>query len=76
MCIRDSPCIVGSSVNALRLSDALLKRGINANPILYPAVPEDGARLRFFVTACHTEDQIRNSVKVLAEEIALLNHGT
>lgn len=69
------PCIVGSSMNALKLSNALLKRGINANPILYPAVPEDKARLRFFITACHTEDQIRSSVKILAEEIALLGHG-
>ncbi|MCE5292144.1 MAG: aminotransferase class I/II-fold pyridoxal phosphate-dependent enzyme [Nocardiaceae bacterium] len=69
------PCIVGSSINALRLSIALLKRGINSNPILYPAVPEDKARLRFFITACHTEEQIRSSVKILAEEIALLEQG-
>lgn len=66
------PCIVGSSANALRLSDALMRRGINANPILYPAVPEDKARLRFFVTSCHSEEQIRLAVKVLAEELSLL----
>ncbi|WP_159926718.1 MULTISPECIES: type I polyketide synthase [Nocardia] len=66
------PCIVGDSMKTLRLSNALLRRGINVNPILYPAVPEDLARLRFFVTACHTEDQIRETVKVLAEELALL----
>ncbi|WP_330231694.1 aminotransferase class I/II-fold pyridoxal phosphate-dependent enzyme [Nocardia sp. NBC_00508] len=67
------PCIVGDSLKTLKLSNALLRRGINVNPILYPAVPEDLARLRFFVTACHTEDQIRDTVKVLAEEIALLS---
>ena len=33
------PCIVGSSATALKLSNALLGRGINANPIIYPAVP-------------------------------------
>jgi 8-amino-7-oxononanoate synthase len=66
------PCIVGSSMTALRLSNALLKRGINASPILYPAVPEDHARLRFFITSCHTEDQLRYAVKVLAEELALV----
>lgn len=65
------PCIVGSSVTALRLSEALLRRGVNANPILYPAVAEDEARLRFFITSCHSEDQIRYAVKVLAEELAL-----
>ncbi|WP_280259872.1 type I polyketide synthase [Nocardia abscessus] len=66
------PCIVGDSLKTLKLSNALLRRGINVNPILYPAVPEDLARLRFFVTACHTEDQIRDTVKILAEELAQL----
>ncbi|MFD0361348.1 aminotransferase class I/II-fold pyridoxal phosphate-dependent enzyme [Nocardia sp. GCM10030253] len=66
------PCIVGDSLKTLKLSNALLRRGINVNPIIYPAVPEDLARLRFFVTACHTEDQIRDAVKVLTEELALL----
>ncbi|MFX0579031.1 type I polyketide synthase [Nocardia nepalensis] len=66
------PCIVGDSLKTLKLSNALLRRGINVNPILYPAVPENLARLRFFVTACHTRDQIRDTVKILAEELALL----
>lgn len=66
------PCIVGDSLKTLKLSAALLRRGINVNPILYPAVPEDLARLRFFVTACHSEQQIREAVAILAEELALL----
>ncbi|MFD9667474.1 type I polyketide synthase [Rhodococcus sp. NPDC059968] len=66
------PCIVGDSLRTLALSNALLRRGINVNPILYPAVPEDLARLRFFVTSCHTEDQIRSTVAALAEELAEL----
>lgn len=69
------PCIVGSSMTALKLSNALLERGVNANPILYPAVPEDKARLRFFVTSCHADEQIRYTVKVLAEELALLTES-
>ncbi|OBA70637.1 hypothetical protein A5641_12400 [Mycobacterium sp. 1554424.7] len=67
------PCIVGSSSEALRLSDALTRRGINADPIVFPAVPEDEARLRFFVTSCHSEEQIRSMVQVLAEELTLLS---
>lgn len=63
------PCIVGDSMKTLRLSNALLCRGVNVNPILYPAVPEELARLRFFVTSCHTPEQIRNTVKILAEEL-------
>jgi len=66
------PCIVGSSIKALQLSDALMRRGINADPILFPAVPENQARLRFFVTSCHSEEKIRFMVKVLAEELELL----
>ncbi|MBF6078064.1 aminotransferase class I/II-fold pyridoxal phosphate-dependent enzyme [Nocardia beijingensis] len=66
------PCLVGDSLKALKLSNALLRRGVNVNPILYPAVPENLARLRFFVTACHTEGQIRDTIKILAEELALL----
>lgn len=30
-------------------------------------------RLRFFVTSCHSEEQIRFAVKVLAEELSLLH---
>ena len=40
------------------LSRRLFERGINVQPILYPAVEEAAARLRFFITACHTEKQI------------------
>jgi 8-amino-7-oxononanoate synthase len=70
------PCIVGSSATALKLSNALLGRGINANPIIYPAVPEDKARLRFFVTSCHSDEQIRYTVKAIAEELALLSEAS
>jgi 8-amino-7-oxononanoate synthase len=66
------PCIVGDSTKTLALSNALLRRGVNVNPILYPAVPENEARLRFFVTSCHSPEQIRHTVKALAEELALL----
>ena len=66
------PCVVGSSIKALQLSDALRRHGISADPILFPAVPENQARLRFFVTSCHSEEKIRFMVKVLAEELELL----
>lgn len=62
------PAITGSSARAVRLSHALFRRGINVQPILYPAVPERSARLRFFVSSEHTEEQIRETVRVLKEE--------
>jgi 7-keto-8-aminopelargonate synthetase-like enzyme len=65
------PVIVGSSVLALELSDRLLRRGIVSHPILHPAVEETGARLRFFVTSEHTDDQIRRAVRIVAEELRI-----
>jgi 8-amino-7-oxononanoate synthase len=64
------PAIIGNSLHSLQISEALRQRGINVQPILYPAVEETAARLRFFITATHTEQQIRETVEVLAEEIA------
>jgi 8-amino-7-oxononanoate synthase len=62
------PVVTGSSIRAGRLAQALFDRGVNVQPILYPAVPERAARLRFFLTASHTEEQIRNAVAILLEE--------
>ena len=66
------PAIVGSSVKTVKLSTALFKRGINVQPILYPAVPEKSARLRFFISCDHTEEQIKHTIKLMAEEIKKL----
>jgi 7-keto-8-aminopelargonate synthetase-like enzyme len=67
------PVILGDSIHCLRLSRALFDRGINVQPILYPAVEERAARLRFFITAGHTEEQIRHTVDVTAEEVERIN---
>ena len=62
------PVITGSSISAGRLADALFKRGINVQPIIYPAVPEKSSRLRFFVSSEHTAEHIARTVEILAEE--------
>jgi 8-amino-7-oxononanoate synthase len=67
------PVIVGSSLRALQLSRRLFERGINVQPILYPAVEEHAARLRFFITACHTDEQIEQTVMAVAEELETIN---
>ncbi len=66
------PAIVGNSVLALQVSDALKKRGINVQPILYPAVEEDQARLRFFLSSLHQEAQLLLTANVLKEELERL----
>jgi acyl transferase domain-containing protein/7-keto-8-aminopelargonate synthetase-like enzyme/NAD(P)-dependent dehydrogenase (short-subunit alcohol dehydrogenase family) len=66
------PAIVGNSVLCLQLSDSLKKRGINVQPILYPAVEEDQARLRFFLSSLHQESQLLHTANVLKEELERL----
>jgi len=61
------PVITGDSIKAVRWSSELFNAGINVQPILYPAVQEKNARLRFFISADHTEPQIRETVECLAD---------
>ena len=65
-----SPVVVGDSISAVILSQQLFKRGINVQPVLYPAVPAKSSRLRFFLTAMHTEAQIDTAIEALVEERA------
>lgn len=62
------PIIYGNSQLSLYVSQRLFDRGINVQPIMYPAVEEKASRLRFFMTAIHTEEEIRYTVKALVEE--------
>ncbi|MEU3373731.1 aminotransferase class I/II-fold pyridoxal phosphate-dependent enzyme [Streptomyces sp. NPDC006660] len=64
------PCILRDSAKTLRVADRLFARGVIADPIFHPAVEEGLARLRFFVTSEHREDDIRRAVSILAEEVA------
>lgn len=59
------PIILGSSVKAANASAAMLEKGINVQPILYPAVPERSARLRFFLSCEHSEEQIKYTLDTL-----------
>lgn len=65
------PIIVGSSRKAILLSNRLFENGINVQPIIHPAVEEKAARLRFFLSAMHSENDIRHACRVLAR----LVHG-
>ena len=67
------PVIVGNSLLSIALSNALSERGINVQPVLYPVVEDDAARLRFFITSAHTETQIRETVDAVAEELERLH---
>jgi myxalamid-type polyketide synthase MxaB len=69
------PVIVGNSLKAMALSQALFDRGINAAPIFFPAVEDAAARVRFFITSLHTEEQIGETVEVVAQEWGRLEAG-
>jgi 7-keto-8-aminopelargonate synthetase-like enzyme len=64
------PIMIGCSIRSVRLTERLLARGINALPIIHPAVPMKAARLRFFITSEHTQEQIRSTVEIVAAELA------
>ncbi len=66
------PCIIGNSFHALQLSDRLAQRGINVQPIVYPAVDDDASRLRFFLSSTHSEAELELAANILAEELALV----
>lgn len=71
------PVIVGDSVRSAMLSQSLSERGINALPIIFPAVAEKAARLRFFITAAHTAEEIDRAVDQTAEALdGLAGTGT
>ena len=48
----------------------MFTRGVNVMPILHPAVEESAARLRYFVTTLHSEEQIRYAVERTATRLA------
>lgn len=61
------PAITKNSLVAVKLAEALFKQGINVQPIIYPAVEERAARLRFFINSGHTEEQIQYTIDALSE---------
>ncbi len=61
------PVIVGSSLKAAQWANALFEKGINTQPIFYPAVEEKAARLRFFICSTHTPEQIAYTVATVAQ---------
>ena len=62
------PVLVGDQQRCMRISRALFDAGIHVQPVIYPAVPMDGALLRFFITADHSLQQL---VKT-ADEVAAM----
>jgi 8-amino-7-oxononanoate synthase len=69
------PIILNDTRKAVQLSRQLFERGINVQPLIYPSVPQNAPRLRFFITCNHTEAQIRFTAETLAQELAKIENS-
>lgn len=62
-----TPVIIGDSPRAVVAADKIYKAGVNALPIIFPAVPEQQARIRYFLTSDHTVEQIDETIAITAD---------
>ena len=53
-----TPVMMGDSATAARFSQRLFEEGVFAQPIVYPTVALDKARIRTIVTAAHDDEQL------------------
>ncbi len=63
------PIIVGASDSALKISSALLDKGILVSAIRPPTVPKDTARLRISFSADHDESHVDQLIEALTESL-------
>lgn len=63
------PIMLGSSLLAGKAATRLFRAKVNVMPIIYPVVEEGAARLRFFLSAAHTEETVRQALSIVAREV-------
>ena len=61
------PLEVGDADRTMELCELLLERGVFAQGIRPPTVPEGSSRLRFTVMATHTASELQNAAKLVGE---------
>lgn len=61
------PLVVGEAAEAVRLCEGALERGVFAQAIRPPTVPDGGSRLRLAAMATHEPDQLREAAFALAD---------
>ena len=70
-----TPVLMGAPETAMRFSDRLSEEGIFAQPVVFPTVALDKARIRTIVTAAHTDahlDQALDAFARVGRELGLL----
>jgi 8-amino-7-oxononanoate synthase len=66
-----APVIIGASLKTVKLSNYLFERGVTTQAVVYPGVEEKAARLRFFICSNHTEEEIKESLELVAAGLGL-----
>lgn len=64
------PLVLGDDMRCLRVTASLTAEGIHVLPIVYPAVERAASRLRFFVTASHTPDDLSRAAGAVTRALA------
>lgn len=58
---------------AILACNALREGGVNAFPIIYPAVSKNAARIRFFLNRAHSHAQIDKTIRLLSSYLRTLS---
>ena len=61
-----TPVMMGDPETAMRFSDQLMGEGVFAQPVVYPTVALDLARIRTIVTAAHTDEQLDRALEAIS----------
>jgi len=61
------PILIGSDLDAAKVSAALIERGVFVPPAMYPAVPKGQSRLRFTISATHSIEQLEKAITETAD---------
>ncbi|MEH6402633.1 MAG: glycine C-acetyltransferase [Sneathiella sp.] len=61
------PVIVGKTATAIKLAGAMLDKGVFVTGFGFPVVPEGEARLRFQISAAHTQEQLEDAALKLVD---------
>ena len=61
-----TPVMMGDPETAMRFSDRLMGEGVFAQPVVYPTVALDQARIRTIVTAAHTDEQLDRALEAFS----------
>jgi glycine C-acetyltransferase len=61
-----TPVMMGDAETAMRFSDQLMGEGVFAQPVVYPTVALDLARIRTIVTAAHTDEQLDRALEAFS----------